>query len=148
MASYLIKKDEKTNQIIYMEYELVGYEFKPRLHNNSYIKINNVTIIKPSLIEKTLVLKLKKKFANILYKIKIILDSDEASDGDVILCLDELKRLAGILLHKYDKFLKKSVEQEYLRQIMYLEKELQKKLLFANMKQKEEEIVEEKSRGR
>ena len=149
MASYLIKKDEKTNQIIYMEYELTGYKFTPKIKNKSYIKINHVTIIKPSLIEKTLLLKLKKTFTKLLYKVKLVLDDDDASDDEVALCLGEVQRLTGIILHKYDKFLKKSIAKEYLNRLLFLEKQLRVKLDLMNMKFLEYDYEEpEKQRGR
>ena len=148
MASYLIKKDGKTNQIIYMEYDLIGYDFTPRTKNSSYIKINHVTLVKPSLIEKTLLIKLKKTFTKLLYKVKMVLDDEDSSSSDIIEVLDELKRLAGIITNKYQKYLKKNAYFEYLSRLFYLERQLKIKQMMMSRTFAEPEIEEEKHRSR
>ena len=41
MSSYLIKKDSTTGEIIYMEYDLEGYKFRPKNNGEKhYIKVN------------------------------------------------------------------------------------------------------------
>jgi len=148
MANYLIKKDEKTNEIIYMEYELKGYDFSPKLKSDAYIKINHVTLIKPAMIEKILLLKLKKSFKEIAYKNFLILNDEDAGEDDTILALDETRRLKSIILGKYHKFLKKTAEKEYLKQLTIMEHELEMKIYLIKQRFLVHEQVEEKSRGR
>ena len=148
MASYLIKKDGKTNQIIYMEYDLIGYDFTPKSKNNSYIKINHVTLINPSMIEKILLLKLKKEFKKLAFNNFHILNDEDTSEDATILALDETKRLMSIIINKYHKFLKKSVEKEYLKQLNIMEHELEMKIFLIRQRKLIHEEIEEKHRSR
>jgi len=148
MANYLIKKDEKTNEIIYMEYELEGYDFSPRIKNDAYIKIKHVTLIKPAMIEKILLLKLKKQFKKVAFNNFHILNDEDAGEEATILALDETRRLKSIILSKYHKFLRKTVEKEYLKQLTVMEHELEMKIYLIRQRFLVQEQVEEKSRGR
>ena len=148
MASYLIKKDEKTNKIVYMEYEIKGYDFTPKSKKDSYIKINQVTIVNPSLIEKTLHMKFKKSFKKVASNALRVIENEESTSDDAMLCLNEIKRLAGILMNKYDKHLKKEITKEYLTKLLILEQELKMKLMISMNNFYKEEPKEEKTRGR
>ena len=77
MANYLIKKDKKTNQIIYMEYELHGYKFNPKNRQNenkAYIDVKEVTVYNPIMIDAILTAKFNRTFKKIIAMAKMIIE--------------------------------------------------------------------------
>ena len=85
MSSYLIKKDQKSGEIVYMEYDLEGYKFKPRNDvNQPYVNVKSVTIYKPEMIDHLLSKKFEKKFdklSQIILKFLYQEDEDFTSSG-------------------------------------------------------------------
>lgn len=138
MSSYLIKKDNYTGEIIYMEYDLEGYKFKPK-HNNdekAYIKVNSVTIYKPEMIDHLLTKKFEKKFDRLSQIIiNFLYQDDESSDeGDFMILLDEVARLKSIVELKYQKFLEVEQYKDYIHKLAFLDSQLRQKIAIINYK--------------
>ncbi len=127
--NYLIKKNAKTNEIIYFDYNLDGYTFNPKLDSDSYLNVNKVVIINPRLIDKILTIKFDALFKKIAYKTLRVVEADDAGEDDAKLVLDEVMRLRSIVLNKYQKFLSREKEELFLKKIRYLENELRVKIL-------------------
>ena len=132
MASYLIKKNDTTNEIVYMEYELEGYDFTPKSKSEAYLKVDHVSIINPSMIEKLLALKFDKTFKKLASVVIKIIEEEGDSDSDVAIALDEISRMKSLLAKKYNKFLSKEKAQQFLLKLDYLERELRYKELAYN----------------
>ena len=63
MSKYMVQKDKYSGNIVYMEYDLEGYSFKPKTtHDKPYISVNSVTIYEPKMIDNLLSKKFSKKF--------------------------------------------------------------------------------------
>ena len=78
---FVVKKEAKEETITYMEYEkLKGYNVKPKdsLKLEDMINVNEMIIINPSLIEKLVDKKCKRKFEKIIMMLSLIYD--ETSD--------------------------------------------------------------------
>lgn len=137
MSSYLIKKDQKTGEIIYMEYDLEGYKFKPRnSRTQPYVSVKSVTIYKPEMIDHLLAKKFEKKFdrlAQIILKF-LYQDDDECDEGDFIVLLDEVARLRSVVEIQYKKFLKIEEYKEYVAKLTFLDNQIQQKLAILNYK--------------
>ncbi len=146
--SYLIKKDHKTNTITYMEYELEGYKFKPR--NNTKIKINQITIINPDMIDKILTIKFSQMFKKLTsFVMQILCDNTDSDDSNTMYALAEIDRLKSIIINKYNKIAREK-QQFFLAQLVSLENQLKMKKMismqFDNMLYDQEE--ENYNRGR
>lgn len=129
MASYLIKKDKKTNEIVYMTYDFDGYNFKPRNKNNR-LNVNNVLIVKPAMIEKILYIKFNKIYLNLSNVILNYLASDdEVDDGTCEIMLSEIDRVRSIYIRQYEKYLQKLENIDFLEKLEFLRKELEIKQL-------------------
>ena len=135
MSSYLIKKDNYTGEIIYMEYDLEGYKFKPKNDNTKpYIRVNSVTIYKPEMIDNLLVKKFEKKFdrlsqiiMNFLYQ-----DDSEGDEGDFMILLDEVARLKSVVELKYQRYLQVEEYKDYIHKLAFLDNQLRQKLAIIN----------------
>lgn len=137
MSSYLIKKDASTGEIIYMEYDLEGYKFRPKNDGEKpYIKVNSVTIYKPEMIEHVLTKKFERKFAKLSSIIlKFLYQDDEESDsGDFEILLDEIARLKSVVDLQYKKFLSNQEYKDYIHKLTFLDAQVREKLAIINYK--------------
>ncbi len=126
---YLIKKNDKTQEIVYLDYDINGYIFKPNNKSTSSLTVNKVVVVNPSMIDKILTIKFNSLFKRIAYQVyRIVYDSD-ASEGDAMLVLDEVKRLKNIITHKYQQFLSDEKEREFLKKTKLLETEIKNKIV-------------------
>jgi len=135
MASFLLKKDSKTNEIMIMSYENNGYTFHPGAKTQSRYKVNQITIVKPSMIDAILTQKFDKKYRQLVMIVFNILQTsdEESNEGDIMIALDEIARLREIILNKYQKFLKKEKEEKFIKQLRLLENELRAKQITIRM---------------
>lgn len=151
MASFLLKKDEKTNEIILMDCEGKGYTFTPGNKTKNHLKVNQITIIKPSMIDAILTTKFDKKYRKLLMIVFNILQSsdEETTNSDIMIVLDEVAKLREIILHKYQKFLSHEKEEKFIKQLRVLENELRAKQINIRMNMLNNIYVyeEEQSRG-
>ena len=117
MASFLLKKDERTNEILIMDYEGKGYTFKPGSKSKSRLKVNQITIIKPGMIDAILTSKFNKKYRQLVMIVFNILQSsdEDTTEGDIMIALDEIAKLRVIILNKYQKFLSHEKEEKFIK---------------------------------
>lgn len=137
MSIYLIKKDASTGEIIYMEYDLEGYKFRPKNNGEKpYIKVNSVTIYKPEMIEHVLAKKFEKKFTKLSSIILKFLyqDDDESDEGDFEILLDEIARLKSVVDLQYKKFLSNQEYKDYIHKLTFLDAQVREKLAIINYK--------------
>ncbi len=147
--AYLIKKNKKTNEIIYMEYDLHGYKFSPKSKKEAYLDVKEVTVINPELIDSILSIKFNKIFNKLFNKVVDVLNDDDASESDTMMVLGEVELLRGILLNKYQNFLKFEKEELFLKKLRLLENELKVKIMMIREKRlaMEEELEVSKGKG-
>ena len=126
---YYIYKKGEDRSIVCLDYDKIsGYKFTPK-NNVKYdgIKVNQVVVINPSMIEKILKRKIKNKLDLYLKMIINFLDSDE--DGDAYReALNDLSKYRSIVLHKYQKYLDEKYLKLLLKKISVLEYEITKKM--------------------
>lgn len=124
--SYLIKKDNKTNTITYMEYDLEGYKFKPK--NNTTIKITQITVINNDMIDKILTIKFNQMFKKLTVFVMQNLYNDEDDDSNTAYALNEIGRLREIIMNQYNKIAKEKKEF-FLQQLAVLEQQMKMKMM-------------------
>ena len=138
-------------QILCLDYDkLKGFGFSPK-NNVKYdgIVVNKMIIIKPSMIEKVLRRKIKRKLDLYLKLIIKFIESEDGSNGDVLReALNDLSRYKNIIEYKYKKYLDEKYLKILLKKIALLEYELNSK--FVNLEQYyyKEEYEEEKTSHR
>lgn len=129
---YYINKKNTNKEIIYLDYDkLKGLDFSPK-NRVKYdgIVVNKMVIIKPSMIEKILKRKIKKKLDLYLKLIIKFIESTDSDNGDAIReALNDLTRYKSIIAHKYQKYLDEKYLKLLIRKIALLEYELNSKLM-------------------
>ena len=118
---FIVKKDEKTDIITYMEYEKIkGLNIKPK-HNKNFedmINVDEMIIINSSLINKLIDKKCQKNLERIIKMLSIILEDDSDDDTPFMLALTEIERFKNLLITKYKDYME---EKEYTLQLKKLE---------------------------
>lgn len=126
---YYIYKKGEDRSIVCLDYDKIsGYTFTPK-NNIKYdgVKVNQVVVINPTMIEKVLKRKIKNKLDLYLKLIMKFIESDEEDSGSYREALDDLSKYKSIVLHKYKKYLDEKYLKLLLKKISILEFELTKK---------------------
>jgi hypothetical protein len=123
MASYVIRKKNKNNEIVYMEYSMPGYTFSPK-KIVSYLNVKNIKVIDNQMSDNILSIKFTERFKKLLKLVSLYLNDDDASDSDTSLVLDEVSQIKSILLNKYQKFINNEKEELFLKKLRLIENEI------------------------
>lgn len=146
---YYVCKKGNDRQIIYLDYDkLKGFGFSPK-NNVKYdgIIVNKMVVIKPSMIEKVLRRKIKRKLDLYLKLIIKFIESDDGSNGDTLReALNDLTRYKSIIRHKYQKYLDEKYLKILLKKISILEYELNSRFTNINNYEYEEEKISHRRR--
>lgn len=146
---YYVCKKGNDREIVCMDIDkLKGYGFSPK-NNVKYdgIVVNKMVIIKPSMIEKVLRRKIKKKLDLYLKLIIKFIESDDSSTGDALReALNDLTRYKNIIEYKYKKYLDEKYLSILLKKIAILEYELNSRLINVNEYEYEEEKTSHRRR--
>lgn len=129
MTSYLIKKNVQTNSIVSMQYDLAGYKFNPKKRGNSYIEVKEVTVINPNMIDNILSIKFNAQFNKLMASALKVVKDDDATEGDAQVVLGEVELIRQIITNRYQKFLKRSKEDMFLKKLRLIENEMRIKIL-------------------
>ena len=109
MNNYFISKDNKSGEIIYLEYDKNGYKVTPKRKKEDAIEVNKIVFVSPSLTEKLLKKKIDNKLTKLLYELNAINidneDDDSSNDGRIRDMLKEAERLKINIINNYKKYL-------------------------------------------
>ena len=135
MKQYLISKKKYNGEVVYINCdEVKSYKLTPK-NNYPYegIKVNELIIIKPSLIEKIIKRKIKNRLDFYLRIIIENLDSDD--DSDARIALDDLARYKKIIKQKYSIYLDEKYMALLNKKINVIERELKNNLIIEEEKE-------------
>ena len=133
-------KDEKT--IKYFEYDKVkGYNIKPKntVKFEDAINVDKMILINPSLIEKMIDKKVKRKFDYLINLMSIVCDSDDGSSDGLYLALNEAEKFRNEILNKYRKYLEDEKIELLEKKLDILEDELKLRIKYLTYQLEEEE---------
>ena len=147
MASYLINKGHKDESVVKFK-NIDGYTFRPRVGKNDYIKVKEVTIVDPQMIDRILSQKFDKSFKKIVELAMIVVNNDSADEGDCELVVDQAELLREILLTRYQKYINYDKEQLFLKKLRLIENEMRMKQVQIKQRAIYLEQQEEMYRGR
>ena len=109
MNSYFINRDNKSGEVIYLEYNKNGYKVSPKAKRKDAIEVNKIVFVSPSLTEKLLKKKINNKISKLLLELNTFYEEDngddEASGIRVRDMLMEAEKLKFNLINNYKKYL-------------------------------------------
>lgn len=105
--NYFLEKNEKTNEIVYMEYEkLDGYKLTPKTNIYDGIRVNKIVFINPSLSEKIIKKKIDVKIKRWLDYLRFCdTDPNGGDEGTIRQSLMQAEKLRMNIINTYAKYL-------------------------------------------
>ncbi len=146
---FLVVKNKDTKEIKYFEYDKVkGYNIKPKnsVKFEDAINVDRMILINPSLIEKMVDKKVKRKFNYLINMMSIVCEADDENGDGLELALNEAEKFRNELCNKYRKYIADEKFELLEKKIAILEDELRLRLkyLFLN----KEEIYNKEGKSR
>lgn len=136
---YLLVKDKYNNETMVVNYETIdGFKFKPmnKVKNNG-LKVNSIIIVKPSMIEKLLRIKITKKLKAYLKYVLELLETDNDDDTSYHEALNELERYKNRINNLYRDYLDDEYVKLLIKKINLIEHELKIKIMGLSFESKE-----------
>lgn len=125
---YLVSRNNYNGDIV-ISNALKGYIFNPKNNINYGIKINEVIVVKPSLIEMVIKRKIKNKLD---YFLKFIVEENDDTD-DSRIALGELQKYKAIVNKKYNLYLDNKYLDLLNKKFDVIERELKSSVIYNNL---------------
>lgn len=125
---FVVKKDDKTDVITYMEYDKIdGFRVKPKktVSFEDMINVNEMIVINPSLIQKLISKKCTRSFDKIIKMMSVVSDDEDDGDTGYMLVHDQLERFRMLLINKYKAYMDELEYETTLKKIELLEQEVE-----------------------
>ena len=127
--NYYLKKDKKTGEVIYLEYDKIkGYNITPKSNIYDAIPVNKIVFVNPSLSEKIIKKKISIKLKNLLKYLEDIDNSGSTDEDGVRQSLMDAERLKLMILNEYRKYLGNTYQSLTLKKIQIIINQLRIKL--------------------
>lgn len=158
MRNYFINKDNKTGEIVYLEYDKNGYSVSPKTKKKDDIEVNKIVFVSPELTSKLLKKKIDIKINKLLNEYNTIDDDEDDDNGSRLRDkLKEAERLRITILNEYGKYLSDAYVKLTLKKLGFIINGYRNK--FYNLRTKKQKEVflqmfnqmednEKKGRGR
>lgn len=146
---FLIVKNKDEKEIKYFEYDKVkGYNIAPKnkVKFEDAINVNRMILINPSLINKMVDKKVKRRFAYLVNMISFVCENDDESGDGLYLALDQAEKFRMELLNKYKKYIEEEKFALLLKKIAILEDELKLRIKYNTKSYEDTRGLEGKSR--
>lgn len=143
MSNYFISKDNKSGEIVYLEYDKNGYEFSPKAKKKDAIEVNKIVFVSPELTSKLLKKKIDIKVTKLLNEYNTIDDDDDDDNG--IRLRDKLKeaeRLKLMILNNYEKYLGKTYTKLTIKKMQIIIDGYRSKLNSIKRKKQQELFIQ------
>ena len=150
MKSFIIRRLKKSLELDKPLEELEGFRYVPKISHNE-LKIKEIIIVNPSLIDSLIKISFDKKYKKVLeFYLKTLSEEDDnGTDTNLMMALDELARLRNIIIRKYQKALSKKTLEKLLKKLKILENEIRIKLIDYKMMLEQQKVPDrEKGKGR
>ena len=159
MHNYFINKDNKTGEIVYLEYNKNGYSVSPKTKKKDDIEVNKIVFVSPELTNKLIKKKIDTRINKIIKDYNTFYDDedDDSADGRIRDKIKEAERLKLTILNEYSKYLGSSYSRLTLKKLQLIINGYRNKLYKLRNKRKQEELMqmfnqidesEKKGRGR
>lgn len=130
---FLVVKTKDSKEIKYFEYDKIsGYNIKPnpKLKFQDAINVQRMILINPSLIEKMVDKKIKRKFDYLINLLSIVYENDDDTGEGLKLALNEAEKFRMELCNKYKQYINEEKYELLLKKIAILEDELYLRMQF------------------
>lgn len=159
MHNYFINKDNKTGEIVYLEYNKNGYSVSPKAKKKDDIEVSKIVFVSPELTNKLIKKKLDIKITKLVKDYNTTYDDedDDSAVGRIRDKIKEAERLKLTILNEYSKYLGGTYSRLTLKKLQLIIDGYRNKLYKLRNKKKQEVLMqmfnqidesEKKGRGR
>lgn len=148
--NYYISKNEKNNEVIYLELDKMdGYEVNPKTKKQDEISVNKIIFVNNEMSEKIIRRKIDKKIELLLQELHRM-DEEGTDEGSVQRSLMAAEKLRLQIINNYVKYLGHTYESLTLKKIQIIVNELRFKLFTIDQIKRQNAYYEEREtrRGR
>lgn len=128
MSNFILNSNEDEKVIAQLKIT-EGYSFSPKKQISQYTKIKKVSLYDEEKIRIIIVRQYSKKYARLAKIIQDLIESDDATESDFMICLDEIEKLKSVLMYKYERLLKTQVYEYFLNDLFFLEKVIRERVI-------------------
>ncbi|MBE6147902.1 MAG: hypothetical protein E7167_00105 [Firmicutes bacterium] len=128
MSNFILNANDDSRKIIELNLTQ-GYSFNPKNQVGKFSHIKTVSLYDPSRIENIIINKYTIRYHRLAKIFKDLVESDDTSEADFMICLDEIEKLKSILQIKYQAFLKKEMYDYFLNDLYFLQTVLEEKII-------------------
>lgn len=124
---FLVVKNKDDRTIKYFEYDKIkGYPITPKknVKFQDAINVDKMILINPTLIEKMIDKKVKKRFEYLINLITVVCESEDESGDGLYLALNEAEKFRREIINKYKNYLSEEKLMLLEKKIAILEDEL------------------------
>lgn len=127
--NYYLKKDKKSGEVIYLEYDKIkGYNITPKSNIYDAITVNKIVFVNPSLSEKIIKKKISIRLKKLLEYLENIDNGGSNDEDGVRQSLMDAERLKLMILNEYRKYLGNTYQSLTLKKIQIIINQLRIKL--------------------
>lgn len=121
MRNYFINKDNKSGEIVYLEYDKNGYSVSPKAKKRDDIEVSKIVFVSPELTNKLIKKKIDIKINKLLKDYNTIDDEDDDSAvGRIRDKVKEAERLKLAIIGEYSKYLTNAYSRLTLKKIQLI----------------------------
>lgn len=138
---FLVVKTKDSKTITYMEYDKIhGYKVTPKnnIKFTDAINVKSMVLLNPSLIEKMVDIKARKRFNHLINLLAIVYEDDDDSGEGLMLAKNEAEKFRMEIINKYKKYISEEKLELYESKLGILEDELDLRL--SALKDRHEEM--------
>lgn len=141
MSNFILISTERGKKISEINFGN-SYTLNLKPESKNKLGISAINLYANELITKRINSKAKRKLGRLIKIINATFESAESSEGDFMICLDEITRLEKIMDFEYKKFMKKELYKMYIDELMKLRKITEEKVYVRAVENPELEIEE------
>ncbi len=152
---YQVKKDRRKKKMGRKKLTVDGLKMNPKFsHHQNLIEVKEIIVIESSLKEQVLKRQFQVAFRRLFKMVANTLSSDEATEGDIKLALDEILKVKKVLQSKYKHQISNEEYRIMWNKVYLLQKKASERLVWLEELKKnytmyyQEELEEKKGRGR
>lgn len=140
MSSFILKNNDQDKEILLYQ-EKKSYTFIPK---KKYKMVKKITVLDEDMLSSIWQIKIEQEYKRLLKIVLSLFSSNDTTSGDVLIAYTEVKRIKEYIASLEKKGLKEEIMNEYLNKLNMLELEIKK----IHVMELEEEINEERGKGR
>lgn len=124
---YVVDKNNDNISLVSYKVNMVGLTVHPKNNSSSInIKAKEVVLVDPKLRSNYIKKVINKRIDRAINFMIHILSSDDVSDSDSGMVLDEVNRLKGIIIQKYKEYMSVEEYKNTLNKLIVIEEEFKK----------------------